>query len=447
METLGMRILTFGATFLLLAVSSAFHAAAQEPETSQLELFIQTTEELRDFNTACLRGGNLTSYTDERWTQTEQTLASAAKRQARLTICDDGVLVYMQGVVAVFRKEFDSAYIRDYLTKITSPMELESLDLVKRQIPGEAFSQTERLSAKYPKDIVVPFCGRGSCFYRTELNARVSWSRPEFFPSSPYPDGESTDVPSALMSLGRYDKAWRSFCESLYGLSRDVRGGVLGERAADYWFLASECAYRAGEERLGWNLLMKAGVFGDDALLERVKETAARRANGEASDVVLVQDVADRETRHEHWNTVINGYVKMNAHPRAWELIDEYRDEFESPSKPWVLRKMHQKTGPKKDEEFTDADALKMRIQDDWNDLLTGFIEGGKSLGGKWIEVYGQVLLQKTGEDENGDPVFAYPVKPLDATIPWAFPEGGVERAKAELLNKLDNYESSEKRE
>jgi hypothetical protein len=108
---------------------------------------------------------------------------------------------------------------------------------------------------------------------------------------------------------------------------------------------------------------------------------------------------------------------------------------------------MHQKTGPKKDEEFTDADALKMRIQDDWNDLLTGFIEGGKSLGGKWIEVYGQVLLQKTGEDENGDPVFAYPVKPLDVTIPWAFPEGGVERAKAELLNKLDNYESSEKRE
>lgn len=443
-----MRILTLGATFLLLAVSSAFHAAAQEPETSQLELFIQTTEELRDFNTACLRGGNLTSYTDERWTQTEQTLASAAKKQAQLTICDDGILVYMQGVVAVFRKEFDSAYIRDYLPKITSPMELESLELVKRQIPGEAFKHEDSAGFEYPA-YFIPFCGSGSWTYGTGEDASMS-ARPLYFPSA-YVD-KPMKVSCALMNLGYYDKAWRSFYESISESSWLDPRGVLGEEAAEYWFLAGECAYRAGEERLGWNLLMKAGVFGDDALLERVKETAARWANGEANDVVLSQGAPDKEDRYANWTTIINAYVKMNAHPRAWELIDEYRDEFESPPKPWVLKDMIQMendriAAPNKDEEYVGADDLKKRIQDDWNNLIDSGVSRCEFQRGKWVKVYGQVLLQKTGEDENGDPVFERPVKPLDVTIPWAFPEGGVERAKAELLNKLDNYESSEKRE
>jgi hypothetical protein len=93
------------------------------------------------------------------------------------------------------------------------------------------------------------------------------------------------------------------------------------------------------------------------------------------------------------------------------------------------------------DKKFADVRDFKKQIQDDWESKIDRFATG---IGGgsiHLVEVYGNVLQQKTGEDNNGNAVFAYPVKPLDVKISWAFPEGSVERAKEERLNKLDNYE------
>jgi len=318
----------------------------------------------------------------------------------------------------------------------------------------------------------VPMRGNGWPPVSYYENVPRSTAHYPFFPDRGY-NNQFAHLPYQFKTLGLYDKAWRSFYEHIDPQKlTSTHHSDKGEMAA-HWYEAADCAYRAGEKRLGWNLLMKAAVFGNEETFEKVKTTAALwlyceeydrklpppelyaipqtnagkttyysmddyekhlnspydRPNERKTRILDIEDrswhnprlrdamlrrigepgLTEKEIRRECWDTIISGYKAMNAHPRAWALVDEYPREFVNPKK------------------------LKKELQDDWLDLVMPLIpfHEPEILSVKSITVYGHQL---------------YPdgIDPLDVTIPWAFPEGSVERAKQELQKVLDELKAQE---
>ena len=360
------------------------------------------------------------------------------------------------------------------LNNLKSPMEEKTLGIAAGWTIRVV--NPERGSRFFHPRMIIPIRGNGSPiefdFKPGEIEETIHWRRIHYYPIT-LNYNHPLALPYQLKALGLYDKAWRSFFEHI-----DHGRFTESENNAIYWYQAADCAYRAGEKRLGWNLLMKAAVFGDENTLERVKETATlwldcEENNKELSppelfaipwyhsrgvkeeygmkefesylgsiydrpesriihvksstwcnprlrDAMLRRigepGLTEKEIRRECWDDIIGSYMRVNAHPRAWALIDEYPEEFENP------------------------DELKKKIQDDWLDLVGGLIKTGEQKQAKKVEVYGHVLLLKEGEDETGKAIYSYPVAPLDVTIPWAFPEGSVEKARQELRTILNEF-------
>jgi len=220
-------------------------------------------------------------------------------------------------------------------------------------------------------------------------------------------------VSDTFHDLGYYDKAWRSYLELAYFNknphllnSKKYDDTPLSSKNAHNWYSAAENAYRAGEHNLAWGLLLKAAVFGDEKLHEQALNTAKQWVDVETGNAELPkQKLLASDERKKKLKEIVMVYKEMNAHPRAWAIIDEYKDEFDDP------------------------EGLKKEIQDDWIDLVD-------MLCGSAIRVvlYGYELL-RTDVAEDGTTIKVRPYAPLDVTIPWIYPDGWREDAQ-KMLNE-----------
>jgi hypothetical protein len=103
---------------------------------------------------------------------------------------------------------------------------------------------------------------------------------------------------------------------------------------------------------------------------------------------------------------IVERYQKMRAHPRAWLFIQEHKSEFDDP------------------------DGLIKKVQDDWLELIKRISNPRVS---RKIVMYG-VQLYPDGAD------------PLSVEIPWAFPEGSLEKLK-ERLGELAKKAAEEEKD
>lgn len=284
----------------------------------------------------------------------------------------------------------------DLLENLESPMETESMELVMYLLNG-VFNEYHEF--RYAEMIMPLAKSRNPIVYDGGVEIIADYWRPEdeknrYCPSYlPYP-WMVLEIPKNFASLGLYDKAWRTYCEHALVSSGAER---LDTTAAQNWKLAAENAYLAGEKKLAWQLLMKAAVFGGEWLFDEVKQTARLWNARERSQKELPRpEVLQGDKRREAWDAIISLYQEMNAHPRAWALIDEYPEEFENPEE------------------------LKQKIQADWIRVVERFIPKHPDSAVKSVTVYGYRL---------------YPdgVDPLTVKVPWAFSAESIKKAKAHL--------------
>jgi hypothetical protein len=202
-----------------------------------------------------------------------------------------------------------------------------------------------------------------------------------------------------LHDVGCYNKAWKAHYEEEYLF-----------RQGGNWLDVADSAYRAGERDLAWGFLMKAAVFGDDELYKQTLETAKLWSDVEAGKTELPkpQPLAPEE-RKSKFKQIVMAYKDMNAHPRAWTIIDEYKNEFDDP------------------------EGLKKEIQDDWLDLTNMLCSPGIA---RRVVLYGYELL-RIDVAEDGTRTVTYPNKPLDVKIPWIYPEGWQEAAQKMLDEEM----------
>ncbi len=141
---------------------------------------------------------------------------------------------------------------------------------------------------------------------------------------------------------------------------------------------------------------MKAAVFGDDQLYEKTKQTAKRWAAEDAGQMKPVKpEPVDPAVKREALTKVVHLYMQMNAHPRAWALIDAHREAFENP------------------------DELRKKVEKDWLAVVKDVSRAAEK-----VVLYGHEVYPK------GDP--------LKVTIPWALSDEAMASVR-KRLNQLDN--------
>lgn len=448
---------------LITALSVLFlcsHSRGQEDvSNAQYDTFIAIVDSLREAESS-LRGFDSSSLSDKKLEAALQSQEKAANLAKGTPLEDAGFLRYQQGraqVLAGKMSDFESRI--EFLKKVKAPHYMESFALATRKLNG--INLADFFEERVPNNFIVPEIKRQAYCFFGESSVLIRWARPPYFPKNHsfpiYP----------FMALGYYDRGLRVFYEKRTCLL--ARYGSLDfYKIARDDLLVAEYAYRNNDRELAWDLLLEAGVlankqsFEDQLIREDVEEIARQwceyeqngthlpSAFGYEKNEKVRQDIVSEGPevyRHRRWNEIINAYIKLNANPRAWELIDEYRDEFDNPPMPWKLESMSQPGGPHEDVEFESADALKERIQDDWKRFLEGLINTGRSR--QWgkldkVEVYGQVLIKNVGTDDQGNMTFEYPVKPLDVKIPWNLDESSLEQIKEDICRKLEEIAASE---
>ncbi|MDR1270820.1 MAG: hypothetical protein LBK82_14995 [Planctomycetaceae bacterium] len=238
---------------------------------------------------------------------------------------------------------------------------------------------------------------------KIELQNRilVQWVR------SPFPHIDiNPSQPLAVIfeDLGLYDKAWRIQMEMGRSYYYDPRRGDIYYHS--YYMDAANTAYRAGNKKLGWAFLMNAAVFEHEKSFGIAMETAKLWIGVESGKKELPkQKILTGEERKIAFRDIVYSYLNMNAHPRAWLFIQEYKNEFD------------------------DADVLIKKVQDDWLEFVKIAMDPNIT---ERIVMYGVEL---------------YPTKndPLSITIPWPFPEGSVEKLKAKIKEVAEKIKEVEK--
>lgn len=150
-----------------------------------------------------------------------------------------------------------------------------------------------------------------------------------------------SSVAGHLRRAGLHDLAWRAYAEAVYvgfvpawiGENRED-GTWVCPRAAEYWAMAAECAYRAARKELAWAYLIKAAILGDENLYARTRATA-RKWNAEAAATAkpTAPRPIDPEIKRKALTQAIRAYAQLNAHPRSLALIAANRNSIEDPDK------------------------------------------------------------------------------------------------------------------
>jgi hypothetical protein len=270
----------------------------------------------------------------------------------------------------------------------------------------ETFSWSIRLSGdarvfNIDKYVLFPMLSE----FRLELGKEneeilIEWRR------DPYPNkGQGYIYPLSLVfeKAGLYDKAWRVQMEE--GI-HEYDGASPIHEYRSYYLRAADTAYRSGNKKLGWSFLMNAAVFENEQSFEMAMQTAELWIEVESGKKALPEpQILTGEARKKAFLEIVERYQKMNAHPRAWLFVQEYKNEFDN------------------------ADAFIKSIQDDWLDIVN--MVTNPQIAGKII-MYGVEL---------------YPTKndPLSIELPWAFPEGSIEKLKKKLQEEAEKIREDEK--
>jgi len=232
------------------------------------------------------------------------------------------------------------------------------------------------------------------------FSARIKWVR------YPYPQAENPRVlqPLALTfsRLGLHDLAWRVLMEEGWNDHNGLKPYWLD---SSYYLFAANNAYRAGKKELAWSFLMNAAVFEHKQFFESVIETAQLWIDIETGEAKLLEaEIATGAERKQLFLEIVERYQNMNAHPRAWLFIQEHKSEFDDP------------------------EGLIKAVQDDWLELIRIITQ---PIFANRIVMYG-VQLYPDGAD------------PLSVEIPWAFPEGSLEKLKIRLGEEAEKAKLAE---
>ena len=283
-------------------------------------------------------------------------------------------------------------------------------------------------------------------FHSGSVHMDIHWAR------NPFPNQEPlTFHPLSLAqmfsNLGLYDLAWRAQLERPFDMEmQDFPGTMV---PIPYHFPAANDAYRAGRKELAWSLLMNAAVFDHEHFFEPAMTTAQLWLDIEAGIAELPEaeppktafeqyeerrvateiipaaipigfeesaatveaelpqpEITQEEKRKMLFLAIVNryqhgtgnffrGHDAMNAHPRAWRFIEEHKHEFDDPEE------------------------LIKRVQEHWLENVVNRLR--RNVFDGRLVLYGVQLVPDVGND------------PLAIELPWAFPEGGIERLKVRL--------------
>jgi hypothetical protein len=157
-------------------------------------------------------------------------------------------------------------------------------------------------------------------------------------PWAPVCDRKQLATIAGLLDECEMDEgAFSALAEVVYGgfgppwSTRPIRNTWYSPAAAEYWLRAAESAHKVGREELGEAFLMKAAVFGSEDLFRRCVDARRRWSTPVASRPSATLSDEDRERKRDALLKVVQLYVDLNVHPRAWTLIDENREVFDKP--------------------------------------------------------------------------------------------------------------------
>ena len=210
--------------------------------------------------------------------------------------------------------------------------------------------------------------------------------RPEPIPNT-IGQGDLQLIADYFFRLGLYEYAAHAHLEYVYfnlkyvnilNAIRDVDDFTV-QSNSETWFRIAECHFLTGNEMLGYDYLAKAIIFGG----ETVKNRATNWLTHQPPPPISLED----NEKEEIWGEIIGLYRKINAHPRAWALVEEFAEHFQNPH------------------------TLKEEIQQEWLAL----VESWKYRSRKII-LYGQEVWP------HGDP--------LAATIPWPCSDEAIIKAQ-----------------
>ena len=266
---------------------------------------------------------------------------------------------------------------------------------------------------------LIPLSGRDT---NQECYAHIQPRRPYDCPFDRSQGRNWIIIAKQFEELGYFDKAWRAYVEAGY-LSRGhdrwnpdskmwQRNGNFMGREEDqrslFWCRAAICAHKAGEKEVAQNYLIKAATFGSDDLFDITKQIAQKWKEGKKvtpSDYKLL--IICPPLKEKSLSRIVQMYMDLNAHPRAWMIIDQYPNQFDAPAK------------------------LRKKVQDDWLDLLRVF----RCPPFAYVKIYGYQV---------------YPLgNPLAVSIPWPFSKDTLECVSLrcfELRGELNRLETQSKK-
>jgi hypothetical protein len=172
-------------------------------------------------------------------------------------------------------------------------------------------------------------------------NLETEIIHPDAYYNSPIPSvprsGRHQDMVFAteFERAGLWDQAWRAYASTIYTNNAppwawepvtEKTCTYISPGTAPLWVKVAECAYKAGKKDLAMDYLMKAAVFGEDDLWESIKEKALCWSIKTIPDAI--QEPIDEKVKCEALTKVVRLYARLNAHPRAFQLMDEYPKAF-----------------------------------------------------------------------------------------------------------------------
>jgi len=384
---------TFFASFVAIFLFASFCSAS---ETLDIETIRETAITIRklweeDFTAPLRNNGSLPSYA--KIIESIDTLKSLPE------IGDNGAAsLLLAQYCACFSYRAEEVFAI-FLEVVSTSSINESPEVIKWHL--EAVGTWYRREIRETNDIVFPQRTRP----RLQITSLVTWAQRD-----PYPTQEPNEKrPLALTfsRLGLYDLAWRVQLEEGKKDYDTSRG--YGRESHSYYLRAADNAYRAGREELAWSFLMNAAVFERKEFFDSAMEKAQLWLDIEAEKAELPKaEVAQGAERKKLFLEIVERYQNMNAHPRAWLFIEEHKNEFDNPAE--LIKKVH----------------------DNW----LGVVRRLKSMASK-VEVYG-VQLHPGG-------FFRRAPNPLSVEIPWAFPEGSLEKVKVQLAELAKKAAGEEK--
>jgi hypothetical protein len=173
-----------------------------------------------------------------------------------------------------------------------------------------------------------------SSWQRGRNNHDTSWNWPDYeHPTVPgFNDLGMQRLATSFETVGLWDLAWRAYADFIYSNHAPPWGGdtvtetYISPTTGYLWIKIAECAYKADKKDIAMDYLMKAAVFGNDDLLKIVKEKVFLLSVNPVADVK--QNYVDEKIKSQELKRVILLYTRLIAHPRAFQVMDEYPDAF-----------------------------------------------------------------------------------------------------------------------